>query len=83
KLGEIERLAAQVKVPVNVYALRGVPSVPELAEAGVARVSVGCGPLQAALGLMRRIAAELQGRGTYNAFSDGALSAREINEMMG
>ncbi|HVM96309.1 MAG TPA: isocitrate lyase/phosphoenolpyruvate mutase family protein, partial [Candidatus Acidoferrales bacterium] len=34
KLGEIERLAAQVKVPVNVYAFRGVPSVPELAEAG-------------------------------------------------
>jgi 2-methylisocitrate lyase-like PEP mutase family enzyme len=67
---------------VNVYAFTGVPSASELERLGVARVSVGCGPMQAALGLTRRIAAELRERGTYASLSDGALSVGELNALM-
>jgi len=67
---------------VNVYAFAGMPSAPELEALGVARVSVGCGPMQATLGLTRRIAVELRDRGTWDAMSDGALSVRDVNALM-
>jgi 2-methylisocitrate lyase-like PEP mutase family enzyme len=77
---EIARLA-RLPRPINVYAFRGVPSVPELARLGVGRVSVGCGPMQATLGLARRIAAELFETGTYEHMSDGALSVGQANHL--
>jgi 2-methylisocitrate lyase-like PEP mutase family enzyme len=80
-LAAITHLAKVVGVPLNILAFGGAPSVPALAEAGVARVSVGCGPMQATLGLARRIAAELLGPGTYDAMSEGALSVGEVNAL--
>jgi 2-methylisocitrate lyase-like PEP mutase family enzyme len=68
--------------PVNVYAFMGVPPTPALQALGVARVSVGCGPMQATLGLTRRIAMELREHGTYASLSDGALSVGELNALM-
>lgn len=41
ELGDIRTVVAELDRPVNVLALAGGPSVPELADAGVARVSVG------------------------------------------
>jgi 2-methylisocitrate lyase-like PEP mutase family enzyme len=76
-------IARAVSVPVNVYAFAGVPSARELEALGVARVSVGCGPMQATLGLTRRIAEELRDHGTWVDMSAGALPAREVNELMG
>jgi 2-methylisocitrate lyase-like PEP mutase family enzyme len=78
-LDEIARLVRAVPRPLNVYAGPGVPSVPELAAAGVRRLSVGCGPMQAVLGLTRRIAEELLTTGTYAAMTEGALSYGEAN----
>jgi 2-methylisocitrate lyase-like PEP mutase family enzyme len=78
----IAEIVRDAGCPVNVYAFTGVPSASELERLGVARVSVGCGPMQAALGLTRRIAAELRERGTYASLSDGALSVGELNALM-
>ena len=78
----ISEVVRAVAAPVNVYAFAGMPSAPELEALGVARVSVGCGPMQATLGLTRRIAAELRDRGTWDAMSDGALSVRDVNALM-
>jgi 2-methylisocitrate lyase-like PEP mutase family enzyme len=60
----------------------GVPPAPALQALGVTRVSVGCGPMQATLGLTRRIATELREHGTYATMSDGALSVGELNALM-
>lgn len=78
---EIERLAREIAAPLNVYAFAGVPPAKVLERLGVRRVSVGCGPMQATLGLLRRIAGELFTAGTYPAFTEGALSVGEINGM--
>jgi len=51
--------------PVNVLALPGGPSVPELAAAGVRRVSVGGAFAYAAIGAVADAARELLGPGTY------------------
>lgn len=80
-LGAITHLARVVGAPLNILAFAGAPSVSALADAGVARVSVGCGPMQATLGLARRIAEELLGDGTYGAMSEGALSVGEVNAL--
>ena len=77
----IGRLAKDLKCPLNILAGPGTPPVPELQKLGVARVSLGSGPMRAALGLLRRIAEELKGTGTYKSLED-AISFADINRMM-
>ncbi len=61
---DIERLVTAVACPVNVLALPGTPTIPELAGLGVARVSVGSLFAWAAYGALVSAAAELLGPGT-------------------
>lgn len=77
----IRRLVADLCCPVNILAVPGSPSVTELRALGVARVSLGSGPMRAAIGLFRRLAEELKTSGTYSAM-EGAPSHAEINELM-
>jgi 2-methylisocitrate lyase-like PEP mutase family enzyme len=76
-IGELVRGAGR---PLNVLASAGAPPVPRLEALGVARVSVGSGPMRATLGLLQRIAAELRA-GTYSAFLDGALPYADANRL--
>jgi len=68
--------------PVNVLAVDGTPSIPELEALGVARVSLGSGPMRATLAVMRDIARELKTAGTYGAFTKHAMTFSEVNELM-
>ncbi|MGA9278056.1 isocitrate lyase/PEP mutase family protein [Ilumatobacter sp.] len=72
---DIERLVS-IGIPVNVLALPGAPTIPELAELGVARVSIGSMFAWAAYGALVDAARELLGPGTsgYSArMLDSAL----------
>ena len=80
-----ETIAALVKGisgPVNILATVRTPPIPELQALGVARLSVGSGPMRATLKLVRDVARELKGRGTYTAFTDHALAFDEVEELM-
>jgi 2-methylisocitrate lyase-like PEP mutase family enzyme len=77
----IEQLTRAVKAPLNILAGQGVPSAPELQQLGVKRVSVGSGPMRAAMGHTRRIADELRNTGTYRLFTEGAVSYPEANQL--
>ncbi|MGA9813267.1 MAG: isocitrate lyase/phosphoenolpyruvate mutase family protein [Terriglobales bacterium] len=77
----IARLVNDLQCPVNILAGPGVPPVPELHKLGVARVSLGSGPMRAALGLLRRMAEELKLAGTYSTL-EGAIPYAELNRMM-
>lgn len=77
----IKRLVADVNCPVNILAGPGSPSVRELQALGVARVSLGSGPMRAALGTLRRIAQELKTSGTYELLADAPTHA-EMNQML-
>jgi 2-methylisocitrate lyase-like PEP mutase family enzyme len=61
----IRQVVSSVDRPVNVLAWPGVPPVPELAAAGVRRVSVGGAFAFAALGTATAAARELLDEGTY------------------
>ena len=53
-----------------------------LQKLGVTRLSMGSGPIRAAMGLIRRMAKELKAAGTYGALTDGAIPYGEMNELM-
>ena len=79
QLEEIAKLVAKTNLPVNIYASAGTPAIGQLAMAGVRRISFGCGPMQAALGTVRRVALEALSHGTYELMLNEACSASEIN----
>jgi 2-methylisocitrate lyase-like PEP mutase family enzyme len=80
-----ETIAALVKslqFPLNILGTAGSPTVDRLQELGVARVSLGSGPMRATMGLTRRIAEEFRDSGTYSRMLDGPVTYPEANELM-
>jgi 2-methylisocitrate lyase-like PEP mutase family enzyme len=78
----IGELVRGIGGPVNILATAGTPPVPDLEALGVARVSLGSGPMRKALAVVREVARELKHSGTYAAFTDDAMSFNEVNELM-
>jgi 2-methylisocitrate lyase-like PEP mutase family enzyme len=77
-LADIRQVVTAVDRPVNVLAVAGAPSVGELAEAGVSRVSVGGAFAFAALGALVDAATELRDQGTYGYLAGTAAGRRAI-----
>jgi 2-methylisocitrate lyase-like PEP mutase family enzyme len=67
----IGRLVKEVKAPISVLAGPQTPSVSELQDLGVARVSYGSAFVKAAIGATRRLALEIRDRGTITALKEG------------
>ena len=66
----IATLVKEIDAPINILANPGIgggtpPSVSELHELGVARLSLGSGLMKATLALTKKVADELSGEGTY------------------
>jgi 2-methylisocitrate lyase-like PEP mutase family enzyme len=78
----IGRLTKAVRGPLNILATVGTPAIAELKALGVARVSVGSGPMRATLGLVDRIARELHDSGTYMAMLEGAIPYADVNRLL-
>ncbi len=77
----IADLVKAVDGPLNILPMPGAPSIAELAQMGVRRVSVGSGPHRATLALVRRIAHELRDQGTYHQFMDQTIPYAELNAL--
>jgi 2-methylisocitrate lyase-like PEP mutase family enzyme len=77
----IGRLAKEVKAPISILAGPQAPSVSELQELGVARVSYGSGFLKAAVGGARKLAQEILEQGTITALKDG-MQTPEITALI-
>jgi 2-methylisocitrate lyase-like PEP mutase family enzyme len=77
----IGRMVKDLNSPLNILAGPGSPSVPELQQLGVARVSLGSSAMRATLGLLGRIAEELKTTGTYRSL-ENAPSHDDVNRMM-
>ena len=79
-LADIRQVVTAVDRPVNVLAFAGAPSVAELAEAGVSRVSVGGAFAYAALGALADAATELRDKGTYGYLANSAVGRKAIQD---
>ena len=75
---DIRQVVSSVDRPVNVLARPGAPSVAELAQLGVARVSVGGAFAFAAVAGLVAAAEELRDQGTYGFTEAAATGARAV-----
>ena len=83
RIEEIREVVQSVGKPVNVLARLHSPSVAELAEAGVARVSVGGAFAFAAYGAAVEAARELLDAGTYGFSAGSAVGAKATRAAFG
>jgi 2-methylisocitrate lyase-like PEP mutase family enzyme len=72
KLDELRELVTSVDKPVNVLALPGVPTVAELADLGVKRISVGGAFAFVAYNALIKAGRELLDQGTYTFWTEAA-----------
>jgi len=79
-LDQIRQLVAALDRPVNVLALPGGPSVAQLAEIGVGRISVGSAFASAALGALVEAATELRDEGTYGFWARAGVGAKAARQ---
>lgn len=77
---DIRHVVEAVNRPVNVLARPGAPTVSELGELGVSRVSVGGAFAFAALGTLAQVASELRDQGTYGYAELAAVGLRAARE---
>jgi 2-methylisocitrate lyase-like PEP mutase family enzyme len=70
----ISTLVKEINAPINILSNPGIggvpPSVRELQDLGVARLSLGSGLMKATLALIKKVADELSEKGTYNILLD-------------
>jgi 2-methylisocitrate lyase-like PEP mutase family enzyme len=71
----------EVKAPVSILAGPQSPSVSELQDLGVARVSYGSGFLKAAIGATKRLAQEILEKGTVASMKEG-MQTPEIGALV-
>ncbi|MBO0820274.1 MAG: isocitrate lyase/phosphoenolpyruvate mutase family protein [Nocardiopsaceae bacterium] len=77
-LADIRQVVSAVDRPVNVLAFPGVPSIAELGEIGVSRVSVGGAFALAALSALADAATELRDQGTYGYLRAAAVGRAAV-----
>jgi len=78
----IAQLARGVAGPLNILATVGTPPVADLQRLGVARVSLGSGPMRATLGFLMRMVRDLRERGAFSVMTDGALPYTDANRLV-
>ena len=83
RLQDIELIVSSVERPVNVLIRPGTPSLSTLAEAGVARVSIGGALAFFAYGSVARAAAELLNEGSYGFLEDAATGSSAYRSAFG
>jgi 2-methylisocitrate lyase-like PEP mutase family enzyme len=84
-LTEKDSIAKFVKAidnfPVNVMIRKGLPTINELQELGVARVSFGPAASYATMGLLKRVSRELLEKGTFSLLVEEAIGFDELNSL--
>jgi 2-methylisocitrate lyase-like PEP mutase family enzyme len=83
RLQDVRDVVRSVDRPVNVLTLATGPTVAELAEAGVSRISVGGSFAFTALGAVVEAARELQGQGTYGYLSRASKGRAAVQAAFG
>jgi 2-methylisocitrate lyase-like PEP mutase family enzyme len=76
----IAKLVERIKGPVNILTGPGAPSIPELANLGVARVSFGSGLARVMLTRLQDDLAEIMSKGTCASLNTSTLSHAQVNK---
>jgi 2-methylisocitrate lyase-like PEP mutase family enzyme len=77
----IAQLARGVSGPLNILATVGTPPVAELQALGVARLSIGSGPMRATLAFLSRMAREIRDDGVFSMMTEGTIPYADVNRL--
>jgi len=83
RMADIRSVLSSIDRPLNVLVRPGMATVGELAEAGVARISVGGAFSQVAMGALARAGRELLEDGTYSFFELAAYGREQLTAAFG
>jgi 2-methylisocitrate lyase-like PEP mutase family enzyme len=78
---DIRAIVEAVPAPLNILGGAGAPTIDELHNLGVKRVSLGSAPMRAIMGLTHRIAHDLRENRSYRVMLDGAIPYPEANRL--
>jgi 2-methylisocitrate lyase-like PEP mutase family enzyme len=78
----IAKLVKAVNGPLNILASPGCPSLAELEQLGVARVSAGSSAMRAAMGAYQRVAKDWLVRGSYDSLFQCTIPYAQLNQWM-
>ena len=78
---QIGLLAREISAPLNVLAAPGIPTVHELANLGVARLTLGSSLARAAYSEAIRVARELRTSGAF-ALPPGTITNRDLAQLL-
>lgn len=79
---QIRSLTTQCDLPMNVMLLPHSPSLVELKDAGVARISLGSGFLKIGLQAMKRAALQLKNLNGQNEIDENEISSVYLNQLI-
>ena len=77
----LAKLAHEIKAPINFLAGPKMPTIEEMKALGIARISLGSGPMRATLGLLEEISQELLGSGTYQKLTEKAMPFTTLQDL--
>ena len=78
----IRGLVEALRFPLNILAGPGTSPAARLQQLGVARLSVGSGPMRATMALTRAMAEELRDHGTYTRMLAETIPYRDANQLL-
>lgn len=78
----IKTTLEELKMPVNILALSGIPPLKRLNEIGVARVSLGPGFLKIAIKAMKNLATKLQNLEGLNEIVENEITSDYLKELV-
>ncbi|MDQ0859730.1 isocitrate lyase/phosphoenolpyruvate mutase family protein [Bacillus sp. V2I10] len=78
----IKNIREEISCPINLLVDPEMPSLTELSNIGIERLSCGSGPFRATLTLLRTISEEIVNHQTFHQMTDGVISYRKITEFM-
>ncbi len=77
----ISQFVESVEAPTNLMIRNGLPTIAELKQMGITRLSFGPGASYAAMGLLWRIGKEILEQEKYETLLDGAVSYEFLNSL--
>lgn len=78
----IEKLVNQLKMPINILVLPGIPELKVLKEIGVVRISLGPSFLKIAIKAMKSLAVELQNSEGLSAITENEISSDYLKSLI-
>ncbi|WP_261129718.1 isocitrate lyase/phosphoenolpyruvate mutase family protein [Bacillus sp. Marseille-Q3570] len=77
----IQKLRAEVSCPINLLIHPCLPSLKELSEIGIERVSTGSSPFRATVTLLKKMSEEIHNNQTFHEMTSGVLTYGEVAEL--